>query len=610
MSHNITVNSRGICMSQSLASCDDEMLLPISGNNDKSHNNIHKEEMLKTGIGCSDSGLVIDSVDNSDANSIASDGNHSKQVANKKCTRSCEPFHSEWSQSDLISNHSTKNMYGESSGDNMQGKPVSLLPSHEPNSVEEAVPNISESKETVSSVIGQHLELLQAVAKMNADEYLAFLKQTAGVNSSIDLGDQLFSCFLCTESYNELATLLTHMQTHYEEIPYKCNICKKSLPNVAEFTKHMKTHKVKKPYLCTVCNRSFKHPSLLSRHARLHTGEKPFACCVCSKSFSQTGGLAHHMRTHTGEKPYRCTVCQKAFSQSASLSTHMRIHTGEKPFSCTVCGRSFTQSPDLNRHMVTHSGQKPFSCSICNESFSLSYNLYKHMKIHIEGKKFACTMCDKAFGQPAHLTQHLRTHTGEKPYTCSVCNKSFNLSGHLNRHMRIHTGERPFTCSICTKAFHWSDDLARHMKIHLRDNPDCETFPVPLHPQTVAAQIEQLQAKIQKIHADPSAAAVRLKSGDQAEAMDAAMVEDTKPIDCDEMKTEVDTIEMEATDATHIELTLPPVADMKSPSCRDQIDTKDLSGSQSNSSADSNSSGVTMPSDSDMQSCYGATLVS
>lgn len=88
---------------------------------------------------------------------------------------------------------------------------------------------------------------------------------------------------------------------------------------------HFKPEKI---YICKICKKSFTHPSTLKDHVNTHYNNKPYKCKYegCNKSFSNNSNLNRHIRIHTGEKPYKCEICNKRFSQSSNLKVHMKTH--------------------------------------------------------------------------------------------------------------------------------------------------------------------------------------------------------------------------------------------------------------------------------------------
>ncbi|XP_053478193.1 histone-lysine N-methyltransferase PRDM9-like [Ictalurus furcatus] len=321
---------------------------------------------------------------------------------------------------------------------------------------------------------------------------------------------QVFTCSLCTLSYESLIYLHKHIRRcHCEEyltlteqgenkhenlIPsseqtsrgtvaaetsshkqkrkhHLCKDCGMSFNDGSNLRKHQRIHTGEKPYHCSQCGKSFRHHSTLQRHRRVHTGEKPHRCSQCGKSFSQMGHLQRHQRIHTGEKPYSCPQCGKSFTYRDNLKMHQRIHTRENVYHCSQCGKIFNHQSNLQQHQRVHTGEKPFHCSECGKSFRHQSHFQTHQRSHRGDRPYKCVQCGKSFAQHGYLRQHHRIHTREKPYTCSVCGVSFTQQGHLRTHLRIHTGDKPYRCSLCGKSFTRQSSLQQHQHVHTGEKP-------------------------------------------------------------------------------------------------------------------------------------------
>ncbi|XP_040294938.1 oocyte zinc finger protein XlCOF8.4-like [Bufo bufo] len=201
---------------------------------------------------------------------------------------------------------------------------------------------------------------------------------TRNVHSAYHHSDESFSA---SPPY-----MITHSIPHIGDQVYVCSECGDSFNCKSHLVSHQKLHTGKKQYVCSDCGKCFAYNSHLARHHIIHTGEKPYSCENCGKSFTQKSYLVLHERCHTGEKPFSCSECGKCFARNASLCMHQRIHTGEKPYSCMDCGKSFSQRSYLLLHQTCHRGEKPFSCPDCGKCFTTNSYLVKHQRTHIGEK--------------------------------------------------------------------------------------------------------------------------------------------------------------------------------------------------------------------------------
>ncbi|XP_060093724.1 oocyte zinc finger protein XlCOF22-like [Heteronotia binoei] len=302
----------------------------------------------------------------------------------------------------------------------------------------------------------------------------------------IHIGEKLYCCSDCDESFSEKSSLLQHQSSHHSEGEpmiyaesgkslldgkvHKCFLCGKCFKCRSHLLLHQTTHAEEKPFECLECGKRFQRSVDLRGHQRIHTGEKPFECSVCGKRFTQSGNLQRHRRTHTGQKPFECSECGKSFKWQGHLQRHQRTHAGEKTSEFSDCGKSFSRSGDLQQHPRTHRAENPFECLACGKTFTCKGQLQEHQRIHTGEKPFECSECGKRFRWSVNLQQHQRIHTGEQPFECSVCGKRFSWRGNLQQHQKIHTGEKPFECSKCGKRFTQKSHLQQHQKTHKRGN--------------------------------------------------------------------------------------------------------------------------------------------
>ncbi|XP_008115373.1 zinc finger protein 581 [Anolis carolinensis] len=108
---------------------------------------------------------------------------------------------------------------------------------------------------------------------------------------------------------------------------------------------------LRKVYSCPVCSRTFEYLSYLQRHSITHSESKPHVCRACGKAFKRTSHLERHKYTHSGRKPHQCPICQRSFRDSGELSHHQRVHTGERPYQCEACHMRFGERNTLQRHI-------------------------------------------------------------------------------------------------------------------------------------------------------------------------------------------------------------------------------------------------------------------
>ncbi|XP_063780785.1 myeloid zinc finger 1-like isoform X2 [Pseudophryne corroboree] len=95
-------------------------------------------------------------------------------------------------------------------------------------------------------------------------------------------------------------------------------------------------------YKCSICCQSFCHKLHLERHVRGHMEERTFTCPTCYRHFISKHYLQEHERTHHTSLPgdsrrtdqakrtpqnFLCTQCNRRFSQLVGLHRHQKVHT-------------------------------------------------------------------------------------------------------------------------------------------------------------------------------------------------------------------------------------------------------------------------------------------
>ena len=69
-----------------------------------------------------------------------------------------------------------------------------------------------------------------------------------------------------------------------------------------------------------ICTKSFQNQNTLMSHVKSVHGRKQYNCKGCSKSFSLIRNLQNHIYSvHEGPKDYKCGSCGKSYSQSLEI---------------------------------------------------------------------------------------------------------------------------------------------------------------------------------------------------------------------------------------------------------------------------------------------------
>ena len=113
-------------------------------------------------------------------------------------------------------------------------------------------------------------------------------------------------------------------------------------------------HNKQKTYKCKLCDKGFNNVSTLVSHMETHYAEEPL-CPTCKYPASSVGNLMVHMMKHDSEeKRHKCPACGYSCTTASTLRKHTRVHTGEKPYLCDQCTKAYRTKTNLNRHRITH----------------------------------------------------------------------------------------------------------------------------------------------------------------------------------------------------------------------------------------------------------------
>ncbi|KAF7694547.1 hypothetical protein HF521_008300 [Silurus meridionalis] len=252
--------------------------------------------------------------------------------------------------------------------------------------------------------------------------------------------DGLYSCPICTETFEARETLDPHVASHVKLS------CKERLASM-KTTKKLTVANA--PDLTALTNKSGENQA---RKAKAKTCDGD----VGQLSNGDTTGSQTEVpgvRVNARERNV-CPVanCRKGFKFFRNLLTHVKDH-GEmeeaKRFLelqttkivCQYCRRHFVSVTHLNDHLQVHCGAKPYTCIQlnCKASFDTNAELLLHSKGHSVFKaKCMFPGCGKTFYEAYKLYDHEAQHY--KTFTCKVpgCGKVFHAQSQLELHEESH----------------------------------------------------------------------------------------------------------------------------------------------------------------------------
>lgn len=246
------------------------------------------------------------------------------------------------------------------------------------------------------------------VILLNYSQYRVHLKNHSSLKK--------FKCIQgdCMDYFETVDQLLHHVSVVHEYPLYTCHLCSSSFNSLEDIATHLQSHNdvdknkqtSNKLYKCSQCDARFRKPEKLTLHMMTENHNK--MCIHCNKTFASDKRLRLHLQIHRKLKPFQCNICNSSFHMKKYLSTHMLKH-GNRQFKCTVCKYTFKRQDLLQRHMKLHQAKKMLKCPFkealdCQKEFNRSDKLKSHLKSHT--KHMALQMSKKSkLSQPRNTSE-------------------------------------------------------------------------------------------------------------------------------------------------------------------------------------------------------------
>uniref|UniRef100_A0A1I7U8Y2 Zinc finger protein 26 n=1 Tax=Caenorhabditis tropicalis TaxID=1561998 RepID=A0A1I7U8Y2_9PELO len=191
-------------------------------------------------------------------------------------------------------------------------------------------------------------------------------------------------CDFCDKSFVLRASLIWHLQKHYEEQqleeeaeqeqPY-CQLCDLHFYNRIEFRQHQdEQHSVvcgschlkfssRQVYEDHICNRR-----LLSRNVnnQMFPNNRVLICRQCRppQRLTTARQIKEHRARHLPRKTHLCWTCHKSFRTAQLLSLHAEVHD-RQPVQCAHCPQVFHSRVALKQHnRISHGGDTNYQCVV------------------------------------------------------------------------------------------------------------------------------------------------------------------------------------------------------------------------------------------------------
>ena len=224
----------------------------------------------------------------------------------------------------------------------------------------------------------------------------------------------------CFDCYRTIDALVKHCRTHGKETW-----------DVTHSTEDKKDW-----YKCSLCSETFDQVAQLLSHTQVHE-ENKYKCDECDWRFYLIAGLTCHGQDCHDTRYHACTWCVEYFDNADALHTHIRC---KHHFECTICYDVSPTAEELEEHIrEKHGGLQPSEQELqtqrCREE-RLEQSEQKKEKAEAEARRttyFPCKECVEGFNTKRELDKHIMD---KHIFICSECLKTFKIKAERDTHMK------------------------------------------------------------------------------------------------------------------------------------------------------------------------------
>ena len=168
-------------------------------------------------------------------------------------------------------------------------------------------------------------------------------------------GSKDWQCPECDGCFATKITVLQHMVTHYDTLPYLCDQLK---PTVL----HLR----------------------ISVIIQYFSGSKDWQCPECYGCFATKNTMLQHMVTHYDTRSYLCDLLKPTVLQ-LRISVILQYFSGSKDWQCPECDTCGTTKNTILQHMVRHYDTRPYLCDDLKHALKNSGYEYDVFIFRIQG---------------------------------------------------------------------------------------------------------------------------------------------------------------------------------------------------------------------------------
>ncbi|CDK13488.1 C2H2-type domain-containing protein [Caenorhabditis elegans] len=327
-------------------------------------------------------------------------------------------------------------------------------------------------------------------------------------------------CTYCDKSFVLRASLVWHMQKHFEEEEQQqehhhqpfCALCDLNFFSQQEYRQHLdEQHSV----ICAVCNQKFSSRQVYEdhicnrkfatrHHAMMMAQQQTNRVLICRQCkppqrLTTARQIKEHRARHLPRKSHLCWTCHKSFRTAQLLSLHAEVHD-RQPIQCAHCPQVFHSRVALKQHTrISHGGDTNYQCVVhVDRTMAMSAQSFAEYGLaadqnegdddeHAHRAHSVTEWMDSGVVEEEVISQEDQgdirytiqpiLSDAEQPIRCEVCHHLYNNIEMLCDHWQGSDTDTDHsygivTCPICESRIRGASEAANHLRsVHLFARP-------------------------------------------------------------------------------------------------------------------------------------------